>query len=180
MGPVGNWVLDAVKMSGGFSGSFIDTVTHELGVFREFLRLDVGGDGDAGGTEGDRPDGSIFVVNHAGDVFVPPALYLTRAGYRVETFQPSSAVPSGHFDFGIVWAGRDFSAESVEPFARGVKPQRGEGADQAATVVAVVHDGVPLPQSRNAHVTMMKHGFDLRELYRKIAQSLQGHSPQAS
>jgi len=182
--PIENWVFETVKLPTGFTPAFLDAVYHDINMFRQFLGLD---DRRAAAkeTEGAEKSRKIYFVNSANHIFVPPVFYLKEQGFEVEAVQPKAppAQINSQYDMSVVWTDLSATEDVIRPFTEIIK----NGADltsaavpEFAPVLALVHHDSRLPDSAQLkNVTYLRHGFDLREMEKRVMLTMSPAAPAA-
>jgi HD-like signal output (HDOD) protein len=168
--PIANWVFESVRMPAGFTGHFLEDITHQITLYREFLKLD---NKEAGmgvkGKEGAEKN-PIGVINHAKDVFVPPLLYLQKEEYDAVPLTVDAPNTANGVDEVILWADATITVDSIMQASKIVRaregPLQGQTAPVGSPMVIFIDEQAPVLSHKNelANVQFFSKSFDLRQL----------------
>jgi HD-like signal output (HDOD) protein/ActR/RegA family two-component response regulator len=120
--PIDNLLFSAVKLPSGFTQSFIDEISQEMKLYKEFLKIEVS-ETKSSSEKSAIENKKIGIVNIANDIFVPPLFYLEKNGVEVKQIKVSDSVSSydGAFEAILIWAGNQSNAQDIIKYSKIIK-----------------------------------------------------------
>ena len=181
---IDNWAFEQVRMPAGITPAFLEDITTQMKLYREFLKLkkQESARNAEDGKEAEKI--RIGVLNSAKDLFVPPLLYLRGEGYTVNLVGPEALdALNGTLHCLIVWAVKDLTEEALGRVSRITKwceqPPAGGQSPGLAPVLVFLDETAPLHLKKDVpeHITLMNASFDLRELDAPVLNAVDGTMP---
>lgn len=177
--PLENWVLQRAKLPNGISRNFINHITNELGVYRNFLGLEKR-DYSSNCTIENTSEVHIGMINPAGNLFNAPFIYLTKEGFNVKQITIKENKVSEHdgkFDMILIWNGSLMTTETLNACSHIVKfTPENESSNENIKFAPILMIGSEESSSGNLpeNCSFMLNKFDIRELDVNIDDILKG------
>lgn len=180
--PIPHEFFVLAKMQSGFTKAFLDDVTHEMDIYREFLKLDISD--KPASHEGDvlSEKTRIGIVNVSKDVFIPPFLYFQKLGCAVSTVPAESdkSQLDSAFDMFVLWADANTTGAQAKEFSHIIRFSEAPPSPDKPPAFAPVLAVLPVncvctgKEADLQQVSFLYNRFDLRQLDRYATAMLLG------
>ncbi|MBD3422720.1 MAG: HDOD domain-containing protein [Chitinivibrionales bacterium] len=176
-----NWMFQAIKLQTGFTDQVIEEIYNEVKLYKSFLKLE-DRDFTEKGNDALESDGKTAgIANLAGDIFVPPALFLAKEGVEIVKMNAleNFSQYDQKFDFIVAWGNQEVTPAMLEPLSgilqknsRALPP----GEDPPfAPVLAVLPAECPARGAVGVDsIDYVPPQFELRTLQTKLIELTQG------
>jgi HD-like signal output (HDOD) protein len=165
--PLPNWLFKEAKMPHGIHGEFVDQLTHNVEVFRNFLGLEKREYVSQTGIDKSESI-NIGIANTEMSVFVPPYLYLKKDGFKIENVNTYGSLSEYDKKFHLIvaWVGKNTAVDNLKALGKIVKfddaPEEELSMDIKFVPVLVIGPEDYPASELPSRFTFMKNTFDLR------------------